>query len=118
MILFSLPLIGLSLWSGRENYDAFIEADGKMQRTKYLHEILTGKETAEERILFGYSSWLKKKWKQQYEEAESTKIHYRIRAITRMKMGSILTTAVAAVVCAFMVPSLMEGRMSLGNLIH
>ena len=89
-----------------------------MQRTKYLHEILTGKETAEERILFGYSSWLKKKWKQQYEEAESTKIHYRIRAITRMKMGSILTTAVAAVVCAFMVPSLMEGRMSLGNLIH
>lgn len=114
LILFSLPLIGLSLWGGRENYDAFIEADGKMQKTKYLHEILTGKEAAEERILFGYSNWLNRKWKQQYEEAENTKIHYRVRAIMRMKTGSMLTTGVAAVVCAFMVPSLMEGRMSLG----
>ena len=54
----SIPLFRVSLKAGKENYEAYRNAEKKKREAEYLHKVLTERESAEERTLFGYSCLL------------------------------------------------------------
>ena len=58
-ILFSLFMV--SLRSGEDMYEANREVSKYRRRFEYLGEVLTGRESVEERTLFGYTDGINKK---------------------------------------------------------
>lgn len=114
LLLSTIPLVLISIKSGRQNYTAYVQSAVKEHRAQYYEELLTGKNAAQERLLFGYSEWLRHKWEEQYSESQRIKIQAQIKETVRTKFGSVLTVLVAVSVCGLMIPNLMAGTMSLG----
>ena len=67
IIVVAVPLFGLSIKSGKENYEAKREA-GKYERiAEDYKKVLTGRDCADERTLFGYSDTMNERWFEKYE---------------------------------------------------
>lgn len=114
LILFSIPLILASIISGKKNYDASVHATAEEQKANYLNEVLTGRNAALERNFYGFSRWMRNKWNRQFSYAQGIIIHSQMKAIVRMKLGSMLTAVISIAVCAMLIPALMKNQMSLG----
>ena len=69
VLALTVPLFLFSLKSGKKVYRAFEEAAVYERRHKYLFTVLTGRETTEERSLFGYTGQVNGQWHEQYEKA-------------------------------------------------
>ena len=75
----SIPLFRVSLKAGKENDEAYRNAEKKTREAEYLHKVLTERESAEERTLFGYSDWLNKKWLEKSEKARKITMSVMLR---------------------------------------
>lgn len=115
LVIFSVPLALSSIISGKKNYDASVQAAAEEQKAIYYNEVLTGKKAALERNFFGYSRWMRDKWRKQFVHAQSIVINSQKRAIIRMKLSSVITVVVSIVVCAMLIPGMLQEEMSLGT---
>ncbi|MDE7043415.1 MAG: hypothetical protein K2O97_00040, partial [Acetatifactor sp.] len=87
-----VPLIYISLRGGQKIYRANEEAAVHERRHKYLFDVLTGRETTEERRIFGYSGPVNEQWYHQY--ATARKINMKAEAVFTVNMqgGSVITS--------------------------
>ncbi len=114
LIVFSVPLVCVSMRGGKRNYDAYVEASVKEQRAAYLGEVLVGKDSAQERTLFGYAPWLQARWKEQYSASQRIGLRAQAKEIVLMKASSVMTVFVSVAVCGLLLPNMLRGDMSLG----
>jgi len=117
IILFSVPLFWLSVKSGKTNYEAFKNAAQHERRAKYLHEVLTGREYAEERTMFGYTDKLNQKWFDKFETARKINLSVQLKNYIKNKGGSTLTVFIwLGIVCVLITP-LGNGELNSGMFI-
>ncbi len=69
IVAFSVPLFFAAVKSGKTNYEAFKNANKYQRRAGYLEWVLSGRDSVEERALFGYTSSLSERWYKEYETA-------------------------------------------------
>lgn len=114
-ILFSLFMV--SLRSGEDMYEANREVSKYRRRFEYLGEVLTGRESVEERTLFGYTDEVNKKWEEQYETAR--KIEYNTdKMVYKRTMGrSIFTIFVSMIIIIILIRPVYRGLLSTGIFI-
>lgn len=114
-ILFSLFMV--SLRSGEDMYEANREVSKYRRRFEYLGEVLTGRESVEERTLFGYTDEINKKWEEQYETAR--KIEYNTdKMVYKRTMGrSIFTIFVSMIIIIILIRPVYRGLLSTGIFI-
>ena len=55
MVLVMLPLVSVSVKSGKRIYRAFQDASVYEKRGEYLQSVMTGREAVDERTLFSYT---------------------------------------------------------------
>ncbi len=117
VVVMAVPLVFISLRGGRKIYRAGEEAAVYERRHKYLFEVLTGRETTEERSLFGYGGAVNAQWYQQYDTAR--KINMKAEAVftANVEGGSIITSILASMVSLIMVPLTASGALSVGLFI-
>ncbi len=117
VVVMAVPLVFISLRGGRKIYRAGEEAAVYERRHKYLFEVLTGRETTEERSLFGYGGAVNAQWYQQYDTAR--KINMKAEAVftANVEGGSIITSILASTVSLIMVPLTASGALSVGLFI-
>jgi len=113
----AVPLIFISLRGGRKIYRASEEAAVYERRHKYLFEVLTGRETTEERSLFGYSGPVNAQWYHQYDTARKINMKAGAVFIVNMQGGSIITSILASAVSLIMIPLTASGALSVGLFI-
>ncbi len=108
------PLLYLAMKTGKANYVLEQDAETTKRKYQYIFSVLTGKETANERNLFGFSKQMTERYNRLFDaafEKEATIINKRY---ANMKSGSIITLIVSICIMAIMLPRLFRNEISAG----
>ena len=95
---FSIPLFALAVKSGRANYQANREVSKYKRKYEYLSQVLTGRETVDERTLFGFGDKVNERWHEQYEAARKIEFRTAMKWFIKMKTGGIVTALISILV--------------------
>ena len=117
VLALTIPLFIFSLKNGKKVYKAFEEAAIYERRHKYLFTMLTGRETTEERSLFGYSGQVNGQWHEQYEGAVKQDIKSEVLFMANSLRGTSINGLLSAVVVLIMVPLTASGKLTAGIFI-
>ncbi len=118
IILFiSVPLFKIALRNGKDNYEADREVSKYRRRFEYLGEVLTGRESAEERTLFGYSKGINSKWKEQYEIARKIEYKTDLKNFIRTWGSGVITTIIAITAVIILLKPVQMKLLSIGLFI-
>lgn len=117
VMVMAIPLIFISMRGGQKIYHANKEAAIYERRHKYLFDVLTGRETVEERSLFGYTKKVNEQWYNQYETARKINMKAAAIFVASMQGGSMITSILASIICLIMVPLTVSGNLTLGLFI-
>ena len=110
----SIPLLFFSAKSGKATYQAKMEVTGLKKRAAYISTVLTGRESAEERQLFGYAGELNRRFKENFSKALSKEIGTRIRWYIKLKFGGILVGLITILVAVVLIFPLVAGNITFG----
>lgn len=108
------PMFWLAIRSGKATYQANAKVTSLTKRANYLSHVLSSRETAEERTLFGYTHFLNEQYKQQYETALRMEVLTQAKWFVRLKAGSLIVVLISILIAAILVQPLMAGAITLG----
>jgi ATP-binding cassette, subfamily B, bacterial len=114
LILVSIPLFRIAIMSGKANYQANREMTKLNRESDYLYEILTGRDSAEERTFFRYSKMLEDKWHTCYEESRKFLFKTEFSWFAKMKLGSVITSLISLIVIVILTPFVVSKLISVG----
>jgi ATP-binding cassette subfamily B protein len=117
MVILFIPLILVSIKSGKTNYDAFKEAKKYERKADYLRSVLQGRECSEERSLFGYVKLINQKWLNAYEASRTIEKRALMINTIRTNISGIVTIAVSIFLVASLLEPLGNGALSIGMFI-
>ena len=114
VLLAAIPLMIVAINGGKKRYDAIRETRKYYRRSQYYHEVLSKRDYVEERSLFGYCDSVNEKWFDQYEKNRKHNLKVNIQQAVRMRISSLSTLVISAVVVAMLITLTANGRMSIG----
>lgn len=114
ILLVAIPLLYVAMKIGRENYVLEKDAEIIKRKYQYFFSVLTGKETVNERNLFGFSKKLTEKYNQLFDAALEKETKIINKSYANMKSGSIVTLIVSVGIMSIMLPKVFENEMSVG----
>jgi len=117
IIAFSVPLFFLSVRSGKVTYEAFREASKHRRKADYFQELLTNRESVDERTLFSFTDEINKKWYKYYETARKINMKALAKNFVRMKGASLITTLISLLITIVLIISLGNGKITIGMFI-
>lgn len=114
LVIVSVPLIWLSLKSGKATYESRQEVTECDRRCEYLTDVILGRDAAQERSLFGFGDFIDQKWEEQYDtSANMTLKAYRTWYI-KLETGSIFTAITLAVAIVALLLPTVNGIITVG----
>jgi ATP-binding cassette subfamily B protein len=113
----SVPLFMLSMKSGKATYEADKETSKYKRKYEYLKEVLTGRESVDERTLFGFSNSINKKWWEQYEISRKIILKTEAKWFIRMKAGGIITSFISIFIIIVLIKPVTTGLITIGMFI-
>lgn len=113
----SVPLFMLSIKSGKATYEADRETSTYKRKYEYLKEVLTGRESVDERTLFGFSNSINKKWWQQYEVSRKIILKTEAKWFIKMKAGGIITSFISIFIIIVLIKPVTLGLITVGMFI-
>lgn len=117
ILLISVPLFKIALKNGKDNYEADREVSKYQRKFDYLGEVLTGRESAEERTLFAYSKEINNKWKEQYEIARKIEYKTDLKNFIRTWGSGVITTIIAVAAVMILLMPVQMKLLSIGLFI-
>lgn len=117
ILAISVPLFMLSMKSGKATYEADKETSKYKRKYEYLKEVLTGRESVDERTLFGFSNSINKKWWQQYEISRKIILKTEAKWFIRMKAGGIITSFISIFIIIVLIKPVASGLITVGMFI-
>ena len=117
VLALTVPLFLFSLKSGKKVYRAFEEAAVYERRHKYLFTVLTGRETTEERSLFGYTGQVNGQWHEQYEKAVRQDLKSELLFMGNSLRGIVINGLLSMIVVLIMIPLTASGKLTAGIFI-
>jgi ABC-type multidrug transport system fused ATPase/permease subunit len=114
---FSFPLFILAIKSGKATYETNRDVSKYKRKYEYLGEILTGRESVEERTLFGFSDIINKKWHAEYEATRKLTYKTELKWFIKMKAGSIITSLISIFTIFVLINPLLSGVITVGMFI-
>lgn len=88
MLVCCIPVVWISLRSGKEDYEAFIAYQKIERRIDEYETVLTDKKYAKERTLYGYSEWLSGRWNEKYREGTEIFLGVKKKMYIQVKLTS------------------------------
>ena len=118
MLAASAVLILLSMKSGDKAYKAYQEVAVYQRRSDYLGEVLTSRESVNERALFRYTNHVDEEWRKQRGKMNRTSLRVEKQVEMMIDRGGILTniisigTFIALAKAIFELVTIMSGDVS------
>jgi len=113
----SIPLFWLSARMGAREYDAWKDAAKIRRRADDYKNVLSSREAAEERSLFGYQDEINARWLRYADHARRTEEHTVLQSYIRMKSASIITALLSLSIVAILLFPYSVGQISSGMFI-
>ena len=114
ILCFSAPLLWLAVKSGKAHYIASKEAARHTRRAQYLQSVLAGRDSVEERSLFGYSGGLNDRYYEKFMAAYKINMKAQRKRYIRQKSASLITVLVSVLVSGVLIAPLGSGAISVG----
>lgn len=117
IVAISAPLFYIALKGGKASYEANRETEKFKRKVEYLGEVLNGRESVEERSLFGYSEEVNKKWHEQYETARGIEFKVNLIWFLKAKGGGVITAILSILIVLILISPVQKGLISVGLFI-
>lgn len=117
ILTFSIPLFWLAVRSGKANYEASKEAKKHTRRAEYLQCLLAGRDNVEERVLFGYSDEINKRYKEKYFTAYKINFVTQRSNFVKMRGSSIITVLISIFIAGVLISPFASGEITIGMFI-
>lgn len=114
ILLVSIPLFAIAMRTGKANYEMGKDALNVKRHYHYLSDVLTGRKYAGERSLFSYGGALKKRYDALFDRAYQEEAKIEMKRYFNMKSGSFITILISLLIMAILLPSVHNGKMSIG----
>lgn len=114
ILLVSVPLFTLAYKTGRQNYVLQKDAVEVKRRYQYLAGILTDRDHAKERAMFGYSGQIAKEYDRLSEYVNRKEAVIEKKRYANMKSGSLTMVVLAVIIMLLLLPALSSGKLSNG----
>lgn len=113
----SIPLFWLAMKAGRVIYDAERETSRMDRRSNYLFEVLTSREAAEERTLFGYTSAMNDVFYDTWTKSSRIKLKTELKGLLRTRVGGVITSCISIFISLVLLQPVLAGRITIGIFI-
>lgn len=117
LVLVSIPLFTIAIKSGKANYQANREVTNLNRQSDYLYDVLTGRDAAEERTFFNYSTMLEDKWHIYYEKSRKLLFKTEFSWFVKMKISSVIMSLISFIVIVVLTPFVVSRAISVGMYI-
>lgn len=117
IIAISIPLFYLAIKSGKATYDAERLVSKYNRKVDYLSGVLRGRESVDERSLFGYCTAVNEKWEEQYETARKIRLKVDAKYFVKMKLGSVITAMLSIFIILIFINPVLTGALTVGMFI-
>lgn len=114
VLVVSLPLMKIAAKSGKREYDLEREEAACKRRYEYFYDLLSGRDSVEERTLFQYGSFVEKHMLKFYEMFRKKSIVVTIRNNINVEGGSIVTSLFTVFIASMLLFSYYRGNMTIG----
>ncbi len=114
IVAISVPLFRLAIKGGQQIYEENKEAEKHRRRADYLRSVLQGRETVEERALFGYTEKVNRQWLERYEAARKISLGVNARYFLRLKGSSLVTVLLSLLIVSVLLFPLTKGLITPG----
>ncbi|NGP45145.1 ABC transporter ATP-binding protein [Bacillaceae bacterium SIJ1] len=117
ILAISVPLFMVAIKSGKANYEANREVSKYKRKSDDLSDVLTGRDTVDERTLFGYGDTIRRKWHELYETARTIEFKTELKWFIKMKSGSLITAFISFIVILILLGPVLAGTLTIGMFI-
>ena len=117
MVLIMIPLVSLSVKSGKHIYIAFQKASEHERRGEYLQNVLTGRDAMDERSLFAYTEYVNKKWNTQRKDYRKISTHAQAMQELRKSGSGVFTNLISTAIVLILAWELFNGKLGIGIFI-
>ena len=114
VLVVSLPLMKVAAKSGKREYDLEREEAACKRRYEYFYDLLSGRDSVEERTLFQYGPFMEKHMLKFYEMFRKKSIVVTIRNNINVEGGSIVTSLFTVLIASMLLFSYYRGNMTIG----
>jgi len=117
IVAFSLPIIVISIRSGKTMYSVDIENSKFERRYNYIADLLNSRDSIEERTLFRYTDKMNEMYEYNYDIALKKKVRKAGIEMAKRKSTSIALHVVSFLIALSLIPSTVSGILSIGLFI-
>lgn len=114
MLVLVIPVCFFSAKGAKENYSAEKELTENVRRYEYLSKLLTGRDAAEERTLFGFTRKINEYYRSYYDAAYKSRLRVRSKWFLKMKTGSFVTSIASFLTVLVFIGPLLTGKVTPG----
>lgn len=114
IIACAVPLFYLAVKSGRTSYESAKGVSNLKRKAEYLSEIMLNRNYVYERKLFQYGQYINDQWRDDFELARILKLKTSTKWHIKNKIGSVLTSIIAAISALTLIESVLTSNMSVG----
>lgn len=107
-------IVPICVKGGKEDYKAYEKASEQFRKARYLRTILSGRDSAAERTLFGSANWMNQKWETWHNEGRILAAVATKQNFIRIKIGSMISVLVSGGIMLIMLPDVLNGKISVG----
>ena len=106
VLVVTVPFVLLGIRSGQRVYELERRVSRQRRRANYLaEEVLQGRDAAAERALFGFSSYVKTRWRSVFEAVVKLEMLWNVRIWVRFKSaGGVAIAGIIVAMLAFLRP--------------
>ena len=114
IVISAIPLLYLSIKSGKGNYQMNRDTTVYLRKYQYLGEVLTSRNSVDERMLFNYSESINKVWSENYEIARKQLFKTELMWWIKVKAGCVLTVLVSLIITISLLHPVINGVITIG----
>lgn len=114
ILFFSIPMIKLSIVTGRKSYQATCETEKLQRQISYLEGILSERENVDERTVFGYGDEISNRWWKIYNKGCKKKLKTHAKYMMLTKSSTMGLSLIAIFAAIALLSSVLNGNITPG----
>lgn len=117
IVITIVPLVIVSLRSGKKIYDVSAQVAGERRRATYFSEILTNREAVAERTVFGFTDELSQDYDDRMSKAVNAEFDVHKKQMRNMNMTSLLLILASGISSALLLVAALRGDITTGSFV-
>ena len=109
-----VPYYFIAVRNGEEEYDAYENSAVHFRRARYFRRILTNRENADERWLFGFAPWLNEIWSKEYSDAVEIEKRANRTVFFRAGCANVASVLLLGVIASAMLWPVAQAQLTAG----